>query len=515
VMLTPVGDVKVMDFGIARAMSDASSTMTQTQAVIGTAQYLSPEQARGEQVDTRSDLYSAGCLLYELLTGRPPFVADSPVAVAYQHVREAPVPPSRVVPGIPDSVDRIVLHSLSKGRDERYQTAADFRSDVEAARGGRQISAVPAGMYGSNATTQYVPVQDPTGTRIAPAAAMGGGALLGAAAAGQGDPNDPYNQYGQNPYGQQPDPYGQQQYGQADPYNQGDGNDYGRRQQREQEQSSSNWKMIVAGIAVVVVVALIAYLVSQQFQTKDPGDSAATTFAVPKVEGKLLTEAQEELAAQGFTNVTVAKKSSSADNEDKIIKQDPAADTLVAKTAAITITVGTGPNTVDVPDLSGKTQEEALAALEEAGLRGGAVSTQDSASVDRDKVIKSDPGEGESVKRNTAVKLIVSSGQVRIPDLIDKTQADARSALNKLGLKARFQTEFSEADPGTVTRTEPDAGQRVDQGSTVDVYIAKKDDREPTQEPTEEPTGTPSPTPTVPTPSLTLPGQGGGGGNDD
>src|SRR3982750_1680711 len=168
VMVTPNGDVKVMDFGIARAMADASSTMTQTQAVIGTAQYLSPEQARGEQVDTRSDLYSTGCLLFELLTGRPPFVADSPVAVAYQHVREAPVPPSQVVGGIPDSVDRIVLHSLAKGREERYQSAADFRADVEAARGGRQVNAVVPVMHGANETTQYLPAQDQTGTRMAP-----------------------------------------------------------------------------------------------------------------------------------------------------------------------------------------------------------------------------------------------------------------------------------------------------------------------------------------------------------
>ena len=153
VMLTPVGDVKVMDFGIARAMADASSTMTQTQAVLGTAPYMSPEQARGETVDTRSDLYSAGCLLYELLTGRPPFIADSPVAVLHQHVTEDPFAPSRIVGGIPESVDRIVLHSLAKGRDERYQTASDFRADVEAARGGRQVYAAVPPLYGENATT--------------------------------------------------------------------------------------------------------------------------------------------------------------------------------------------------------------------------------------------------------------------------------------------------------------------------------------------------------------------------
>ena len=114
VMVTRNGDVKVMDFGIARAMSDAQATMTQTAQVIGTAQYLSPEQARGERVDSRSDLYSTGCLLYELLTGRPPFTGDSPVAIAYQHVRENPVPPSRVDPDVPPWADAIVLKAMAK-----------------------------------------------------------------------------------------------------------------------------------------------------------------------------------------------------------------------------------------------------------------------------------------------------------------------------------------------------------------------------------------------------------------
>ena len=142
VMLTANGDIKVMDFGIARALADVSATMTQTQAVIGTAQYLSPEQARGETVDARSDLYSAGCLLFELMTGRPPFVADSPVAVAYQHVREIPQPPSTFNPASRSVVDRIVLHALAKDREARYQTAAEFRGDVEAALAGRAVEHV-------------------------------------------------------------------------------------------------------------------------------------------------------------------------------------------------------------------------------------------------------------------------------------------------------------------------------------------------------------------------------------
>ena len=138
VMLTRTGEVKVMDFGIARAVSDAQATMTQTAQVIGTAQYLSPEQARGERVDARSDLYSAGCLLYELLTGRPPFTGDSPVAIAYQHVRENPIPPSRVDPEIPGWADAIVLKAMAKDPADRYQSAGEMRNDIQ-----RALSGVP------------------------------------------------------------------------------------------------------------------------------------------------------------------------------------------------------------------------------------------------------------------------------------------------------------------------------------------------------------------------------------
>jgi len=143
VMLTPAGDVKVMDFGIARAMSDSSSTMTQTAAVVGTAQYLSPEQARGEPVDSRSDVYSSGCLLYELLTGRPPFIGDSPVAVAYQHVREQPSPPSDHDTDLPPEVDAIVMKSLAKRVEDRYQSAAAMRGDIERYLAGHPVHVTP------------------------------------------------------------------------------------------------------------------------------------------------------------------------------------------------------------------------------------------------------------------------------------------------------------------------------------------------------------------------------------
>ena len=140
VMLTRSGDVKVMDFGIARAVADAQATMTQGNAVMGTAQYLSPEQARGEVVDARSDLYSAGCLFYELLTGRPPFQGESAVSVAYQHVSETPVPPSQVDPAVPPALDPLVLKSLAKDPADRYQSANEFKADVERAMAGLPVT---------------------------------------------------------------------------------------------------------------------------------------------------------------------------------------------------------------------------------------------------------------------------------------------------------------------------------------------------------------------------------------
>lgn len=143
VMLATNGDVKVMDFGIARAVADSGATMTQTANVLGTAQYLSPEQARGETVDARSDVYSTGCLLYELLTGRPPFQGESPVAVAYQHVRENPVPPSTLTPDIGGEADAIVMKALAKNPANRYQSAAEMRADINRALQGATVIAPP------------------------------------------------------------------------------------------------------------------------------------------------------------------------------------------------------------------------------------------------------------------------------------------------------------------------------------------------------------------------------------
>ena len=168
VMLTQTGQVKVMDFGIARALASGASTMTQTSAVIGTAQYLSPEQARGESVDARSDVYATGCVLYELLCGHPPFVGDSPVSVAYQHVREDPKPPSLSNRDVPPPVDAVVLKALAKNPLNRYQSAGEMRADVLRAAAGRPVYAEPVmrdGDTGGGAATRIVAARRPAGCR--------------------------------------------------------------------------------------------------------------------------------------------------------------------------------------------------------------------------------------------------------------------------------------------------------------------------------------------------------------
>jgi len=170
VMITPSGTVKVMDFGVARAIADMSSSITQTATVIGTAQYLSPEQARGASVDARSDVYSAGCLLFELLTGRPPFQGDSAVAVAYQHVRETPPPPSEFEPDVTPEIDAVVLAALAKQPDQRYQSAADMRSDILAVLAG-EPPAVPLAPAGAMADASAA--DDAGSTAVGALAAVG------------------------------------------------------------------------------------------------------------------------------------------------------------------------------------------------------------------------------------------------------------------------------------------------------------------------------------------------------
>jgi eukaryotic-like serine/threonine-protein kinase len=464
VMLTPSGDIKVMDFGIARALADASSGMTQTQAVIGTAQYLSPEQARGDTVDARSDLYSTGCLLFELLTGRTPFVADSPVAVAYQHVREQPQPPSVYNPAVPEDVDRIVLHALAKDREARYQTAAEFRADVEAARAGRRVAA-PLAAGGATAMTEYIPEG---GTAATEAMQPGVGTLLGTS--GYGTEADPYSYNGQTATS--------------------------RRDMRHADEPRNRWRSYtLLALIVALVLGLIGFGVYKALGTG--GAKPPTTVAVPTT----LVGASQELAEQritdaGLTVGKVTKDASDTVEAGKVINTSPVPGAQVARGSAVDLVVSSGANTVEVPDVRGVDQTRARAALEAVGLSVGDVQTEDSAK-DENTVIRTDPKAGQDVKRGSSVTLVVSSGEVNVPDVRGLPLDDARKKLTDLGMQPDSRAEISTAAPANTVIDQNPVNQKVKAGTVVQLIYAVP----PSTPTTPPPTTQPNPQPTTQPPA--------------
>ncbi|NYD39962.1 Stk1 family PASTA domain-containing Ser/Thr kinase [Nocardioides panaciterrulae] len=305
VMLTPSGDVKVMDFGIARAISDASSTMTQTAAVVGTAQYLSPEQARGETVDSRSDVYSAGCLLYELLTGRPPFVGDSPVAVAYQHVREPAAPPSDHDTDLPPEIDAIVMKALAKRLEDRYQSAAAMRSDIERYLAGRPVHAV-------------VPPAPPTSV-IAPVEAAADATAVRAAV----PPEEPA---GRGP---------------------------------------RTGLLVGLGLLLLVLIAAAVFLVPKLFNS--PPDQVRVPSVTGLSEKKARAEIGD--AGLGIGNVDYQSDDSVKKNQVISQDPDPTKDAYVAPGSDVDLVVSTGKPLISVPSVVGLDRAAAASTLRGDNLR--------------------------------------------------------------------------------------------------------------------------------------------------
>ncbi|MFD8479177.1 Stk1 family PASTA domain-containing Ser/Thr kinase [Kitasatospora sp. NPDC059673] len=464
VMLTRQGNVKVMDFGIARAMGDAGMTMTQTSAVIGTAQYLSPEQAKGETVDARSDLYSTGCLLYELLTVRPPFVGDSPVAVAYQHVREEPAPPSAYDPEVRPEIDAIVLKALAKDRDYRYQSADEMRDDIERFLDGLPVAAAQQAAYGAGAAGygydqggQY----DPYGqTNMLPQ---------------QGGPTTMLPPVGH----QQPAQYGGYQDGNGGGGYEDDGYEGRGSRRREEQPKKSNTSWIILAVAAVLVLVGAFFVV--QSMVKTGGSNAKTT--VPNLIGKTLPDAEAAAKAQN-SSLTVATGDPIACPDTKIQKdqvctQEQAAGTEIATTGKITVHLSSGPAQIDVPDVTGQTKDAATAALTGKGFTV-TVNYSNDDKVEQDKVI-SQSVTGKAAT-GTSVTLVVSSGQqkVTVPNLIGQSQDNATQALADLNLTANVVTKVvgptEQAKVGQVIGQDPKGGQ-VAKGTKVTLTVGKLADK--------------------------------------
>lgn len=440
VMLTDAGgQVKVMDFGIARAVADTQATMTQTAAVIGTAQYLSPEQARGEKVGFRSDLYSTGCLLFELLTGRPPFVGDSPVSVAYQHVREHASAPSAIVPTISPDIDAVVLKALEKDPDRRYQTAREFHDDIARVLAGQHPLALAGAAGAATAATAAMT-----------ATAVGGLAPVEAAV--------PTRAMETVPPGQEAALSTSPQRALVDP-EAAAADDTARRHRRR-------------NIWIVVAVVLVALLAGGGIWAANGG--LTPKQSVPNVVGKTQVVAEELLKAQGLTSKVDVTEGPAGATVGTVTAQDPTGGTRLANGGLVTLTVNGGPATTAIPDgLVGQQLTKVQAQLKSAGFTNVTTVAADS-SRPSGEVLSVDPASGTKVVPDTQITVTYASGKVTMPDWSGFNRQAVMSDAAGLGLtNVTFTEQTSNASVGTVISQSPSAGSKVSRDAAVTVVLAK------------------------------------------
>lgn len=395
VMVTDAGQVKVMDFGIARAVSDSSSTVAETTAIIGTAAYFSPEQAKGEPVDARADVYSAGVVLYELLAGRPPFRGESPVAVAYQHVSEAPLPPSEVIETVPRSLDAVVLRALAKDPFQRYQDAAAFREALDATVDGkvpskRAVGALTSELYGPNpkqaADTARSLRQLSTDTTM----------------------------------------------------------------KRTQAGPPVAW--IWAGVAIlaVLLISVLFWVIS----IRPGGEVPSTARIVPDVSGMTYERAITEIGEADLVSFRVDEPNADV-AVGNVIRTDPAAGESVSPGQEIRVFVSTGQETTTVPVLEGLSQEAAVAALEQAGLALGTVTPRNDPALAAGTVISADPAAGETLPVGAPVNIVAATGRVVIIDVTGYTLEAATRELegpdSQLVVRTEEDPSCAATDPPIVT----------------------------------------------------------------
>ncbi|QIY97081.1 Stk1 family PASTA domain-containing Ser/Thr kinase [Streptomyces sp. S1D4-11] len=435
VMLTRNGQVKVMDFGIARAMGDSGMTMTQTAAVIGTAQYLSPEQAKGEQVDARSDLYSTGCLLYELLTVRPPFVGDSPVAVAYQHVREEPQPPSVFDPEITPEMDAIVLKALVKDPDYRYQSADEMRQDIEACLDGQPVAATAAmgsvgyGGYPDDQATTALRSSDAQATSMLPPM----------------NPDD--GGYGYNNYDDRP-----------------------ARRRQQKKSNTSTILLVVAGVLVLVGAILIGKWIFN-------GDGVSNnTVAVPNLVSQTVKDATQ-LATNAELKVSITKKPCETEKTGNVCSQDPKPGVKATKGDTVNLVVSTGAPKVAVPSVLGKSLDDAKTILEGDGYQFQVKTKAQESTETPDTVLEQSVPLGKEVEKGSTITLTIAKAVEKstVPDVTGKSCDEAKAAMTANNLVGNC-TEIDVTDPnqaGKVVSTVPAIGSSADKNSNVNIQIGK------------------------------------------
>ncbi len=471
VMLNRQGEIKVMDFGIARAVADTQATMTQTAQVIGTAQYLSPEQARGERVDARSDLYSVGCLLYELLTGRPPFMGDSPVAIAYQHVRENPVPPTRVDPDLPGWADAIVLRAMEKDPADRYQSAAEMRSDIQRALSGFPVAARmrPPSPYAAGPGTRRL---------------------------------DPMSQTQmQGPTGALP-PY---EYGPPD----GRQSD-GRQSDGPERRRHAVWPWVTAAVALIVIGSAV-------FAYKTISGHGGGAAVPANLVGLPYQRADKEIADAGLVAKNVSQPAPTTGQPytpGQVASTSPSPGTNLSKGDTVTVYYYRSPGTKTVPDVSRLSIRAATALLHKDGFPNVTVGNSVPSLIKSGNVVKTDPPAGADVSTNQTITLILAEAGVQMPNVVGMPLGQAKSTLltDQLQYTVIRQADPSgTATPGYVWNTSPLYPKVLAVGSTVTLYVQPGSSSPSPSPSTSSPSASPSPSPSTSAPPGTTSGQPAGG----
>lgn len=470
IAITQGGQTKVMDFGIARAASDAGKTVTQTGTVMGTASYLSPEQAQGAQVDSRSDVYSLGVVLYEMLTQEVPFQADTAVAIAYKHVKEDPVPPSRLNADVPEPVDAIVMKALAKNPDNRYQSASEMRSDLERVLKGQPVTASPilppeqTAVIDTADRTSVMPVSTtPAASRRRRALAyslitvlflsiiVGLVALLFSVLSPSGPTVAVPNVTGET-------------FEEASRLLEG----AGLKVSRAEDEFHDSY---AAGIVI-----------SQDPEegTKQPEGTevelvvskGGEKVAVPDVVGKSQDEATKLIESAGLKVGDIKRAFSEDVAKDNVISQDPEPGTRVARDSTVNLQVSGGQNEVQVPDVTGISEERAREILLERGLNP-VVKEECNTSRRHNTVLDQSPAPKQKVPEGSDVTLTVNRAP-SVPGVEGETEQDAIRMLEAAGFKVTVVEEESlPPNRGRVIDQEPGEGRTACRGDTVTITVGK------------------------------------------
>jgi serine/threonine-protein kinase len=430
ILITPSGQVKVADFGIAQAATtgDSAVNLTQAGSVMGTATYFSPEQAQGHAVDPRSDLYSLGCVLYEMLTARPPFAGDSPVAVAYKHVQEQPVPPSRINPNVPPALEAIDLKLLEKNPAQRYASAEDLRSDLRRFLEGQPVLA--AGAIGGAAAGVVIGAglagaapADAT-TMVPAASGAGGGAGFGGPPASGGNYSSP-------------------------------------------PEKSRTGLYVGLTIGALVLIGLILFFVGSSM------GKSTEQVAVPDVTTKSQTDATNALQTAGF-KVSVKNVANDTIPANQVFEQTPKGNTNADKGSTVEITVSSGIGDATVPDVVGRTQAAAESLLKTNNFIPE-VKEAASDTVAKGTVISQSPSANAKATKNSVVTITVSTGagEVSIPNVVGLNAASASNQLGQAGFTVTTKSQANATVPaGNVISTNPPAGTKAAKGSSVEILVS-------------------------------------------